>query len=418
MKNPLFDKVCPLPWLHLSAHLDSTMRLCCNTDTEGFIFDDAGNTLKLKDVNNIQEYFNLDHYKNIRRKMLKGEEPQECRKCFEVEKHGGESVRQGLLNRYFKNQNFKNNFKNTNIQTGEITASVQSLDLSLSNKCNLRCVMCSPAASYSLKPEFDKFEIEYDKSFVEGAHQNWKDENSFSHIISQVSATLDDFQTTGGEPFLSEEHLKMLKIIVENGHAANVTLIYHTNCTIKNERLFELWKSFKKVSLHFSIDGYASLNEYIRYPTKWNEVQENVKLMLDMPNTECKVHTTIQAFNIFNLPELYEWIKSFNKLDEMPFHIWMDNPTWFRIDVLPPYVLKKALNKLENYFAAHPVAKAESEMWRTQILSYIRRAMESYQGDENLKVFKFRLRQFEESRKSVSIESIVPELKDLFESIR
>ena len=415
MDNLKLKKLCPLPWLHFSAHLDATMRICCNTDGPGFVLDNNGKTIKVGSVNDVNEYFNLDYYKNIRSQMLKGEEPEQCRKCYQVEKHGGQSVRQGYLSLYSDNEVFLESVEKTNVDTGEIIPTIQSMDFSLSNACNLKCIMCSPSASYIIKSDYDKLNLEYSKEFAEGAHKNWKNLAGLEKIIPQFAPTMRDFLTTGGEPFLNDEHFKILELLVASGHSGQVNLSYHTNCTVKSERLFEIWNHFKSVSLHLSIDAFGPLNEYIRFKTKWNDVTENVKIMTAHPKTSCEIHSTINALNIFNLPEFYEWIKTVPGIPSLPFHIWMDQPEWLRMDVLPPELLAQALINLTEYFSKETVEADDNErVRRQQILSYIQRSMKSYQGEKMLNDFRVKIRQFEGLRKTVKIETLVPELKQVF----
>jgi sulfatase maturation enzyme AslB (radical SAM superfamily) len=414
MDDLKLKKVCPLPWLHFSAHLDSTMRICCNTDGPGFVLDDNGKTLKVGSVDDINAYFNLNYYKQIRSQMLKGEEPEQCRKCYEVEHHGGASVRQGYLSLYSRNETFLKSIDQTDPKTGEINPTVQSLDFSLSNSCNLKCVMCSPSASYIIKQDYDKLGLDYSKEFAEGAHTNWKKLPELDKIIGQIAPTLEDFLTTGGEPFLNPEHYRILELLVASGQSSKVNLSYHTNCTIRNDKLFEIWHNFKSVSVHFSIDAYGPLNEYIRFKTQWKDVEENVQIMLNHPKTRCEVHTTVQALNILNLVDLYEWMSSIKGIPKLPYHIWMDQPDWLRMDALPPKLLKQAYLKLFSYFTDHPAEDHNDKIRQEQILSYLKRSINSYQGEKMTELFAVRLRNFEEIRKQTPVERLVPELSEIF----
>lgn len=407
-------KICPLPWIHFSSHLDSSMRICCNTDTSGFILNDQNETIKLNDVSDIDAYFNLTQYKDIRKKMLNGEEPEICRKCYQVEHNGGLSVRQAYMNHYEKNETFHETLKKTQ-PDGTIKAKVQSLDFSLSNKCNLKCIMCSPDASYIIKQDYDKLNIDYSIEFTNGAHKNWENLPNLDKIIPQIAPYLEEFLTTGGEPFLNKQHERILELIIESGHAHKVSLSYHTNCTVSNKKLFELWHSFKHINLHFSIDAHGELDNYIRKNTNFETVKKNVEIMINHPKTICEVHSTIQALNIFNLIDLYEWIASLKDIPSLPFHIWMDQPSWLKMHILPKPLLLIAYKRLENYFSSKKedgIFLEENKV--NQILSYIKRAIQEPQDLEGLELFKTRLKDFEKIRSLGPIENIVPEFKLIF----
>lgn len=414
MNQDVAKTFCPLPWTHLSAHLDSTMRICCNTDGPGFVLDDSGNHFQLKDVTSVNEYFNLKYYKEIRRQMLQGERPEQCRKCYQVEDHGGMSVRQGYLANYKDNEVLKANVQATCSETGAVDVKVQSLDFSLSNKCNLKCIMCSPAASYAIKGDYDHLGMEYNKSFTEGARRNWEELSHLDHLIEQIGPDLREFLTTGGEPFLSKQHQQVLEKLVKNNHSSHVDLSYHTNCTVRNPALMELWKSFRSVNVHFSIDAFGDLNEYIRFNTHWDDVCDNVKEIMAHPKVRCEVHSTIQSLNIFGLPALYEWIDGIGgKMPKLPYHIWMDQPSWLRLDVLPRELLQEAELKLNNYFSK-TIVPPERRWLAKMSLSYVQRAIAENSSDVNLKEFRGRIRDFEKIRGTQSIEAIVPEFRELF----
>ena len=408
--------VCPLPWNHFSVGLDTTMRICCNTDHSGYVPDNSGNFIKLDEVKDVAAYFNLNYYKNIRRKMLSGGMPKECSNCYNVEKYGGVSTRIHYLKKYKKDEGWCNSVKNTQ-KDGTIQPLIQSLDLSLSNKCNLKCIMCSPHASYKIKDDYDKLALAYNPDFAEGSHKNWNNENISSNILPQIQSSLDSFLTTGGEPFLNQQHQKMLELLVESGDSKNISLSYHTNCTIRNDKLFKLWHSFKEVSVHLSIDAYGDLNEYIRFGTKWKDVIENCKVIIDHPKTVCEIHTCVQVLNLFSLPELYSWTNELGgSKSRLPLHIWMTQPDWLKIEILPLQLKKVALMKVLDFFSKSQYSTDEDIQKKLQIISYLKRSISEPQNKSGLKNFKINIRNFEKLRNQRPIEEVVPEFKYIFNS--
>lgn len=415
MSEKLLGAICPLPWVHLSAHLDSTARLCCNTGDSGFVKNNKGKNFKISEIKSVQDYFNLEYYKNIRKQMINGLKPKECSSCYRIESFGGTSVRQGYLQEYLNNEQWASQLVKTNKLTGEVTAQVQSLDFSLSNNCNLKCIMCSPAASFAIKNDYDVLRLAYDSTFVEGARNNWTDITAIDRLIPDIAGDLRTFLTTGGEPFLSREHFRILELLVKSGNASKIRLNYHTNCTVYNEKLFDIWNHFEAVSIHFSIDAYGKLNEYIRFKTKWEDVEKNVKAMLAHPKTSCEVHTTVQLLNIFNLNDLYDWMKPFDQMPKLPYHIWMNHPTWLHISkVLPLELKQEAKKKLVDYFDQKLINDSEYSSRSQHIISYLDRAINEEQNGKDLKQFKQLIRQFEKLRQTPAIDTLVPELKTLF----
>ena len=54
-------------------------------------------------------------------------------------------------------------------------------------------------------------------------------------------------------------------------------LFYTTNLTVLKDELFDLWSQFGHIYLGVSIDGYGEVDDYIRYPSKWEKLEKNIK---------------------------------------------------------------------------------------------------------------------------------------------
>ena len=140
-------------------------------------------------------------------------------------------------------------------------------------------------------------------------------------------------------------------------------------------------------------------------------------MMLEKKNVHAEVHTCVQALNIFNLPELYDWIATLkNRIPSLPYHIWMHHPSWLHINILPREIKQGALDRLKKHFEENKNGKDHFyEERSTQICSYLERSIRDEQDLEGLRVFKERIRKFEKLRGQEPVENLVPELKCLFE---
>ena len=88
------DTFCILPFMHLATSASGNLRVCCNsTPGKNFILKKDGNPYKIyKD--DIQEAWNSNTYKTIRRQLLNGQRPEMCVRCFREEDSGISSARQ------------------------------------------------------------------------------------------------------------------------------------------------------------------------------------------------------------------------------------------------------------------------------------------------------------------------------------
>lgn len=307
------------------------MRVCCNTDHGGHVRDDSGHVVHMERVDSLKSAMNQKTHRELRKAMLEGERPDFCRRCYREEEAGGVSTRQ-IYNRQYKGY-LETVFDRTD-ENGEIVPEITYVDFSLTNNCNLQCRMCGPAASYLLKKEFETLGLEFWQEGTERAKSGWDMDGNLGRIVEDLIPNLDTMLTTGGEPFVSPQHLKILEQCVERGRASQIILRYHSNLTVLPPRLVELWKHFKSIEIHVSLEGVGEMNEYVRYPAKWEKIETNLQKLRELRQTlpiYCEVHTCLQAISWLRTHELLEWV--FEKSQEMdeifpkiPHPIWVDQP--------------------------------------------------------------------------------------------
>lgn len=354
---------CPLPWVHLSANTDTSLRVCCNTDHGGHVRDANGQIVYLSEVGSVRDAMNQATYKDLRKSMLAGERPDFCRRCYTEEDHGARSVRQIYVG------HFSDVYKRAKSETkadGSIDPEVTYVDFSLSNNCNLKCRMCNPHSSFALSQEFDQLGLEYSSSQAEKAHRGWELDGNFGRIAREVVPHLKEMLTTGGEPFLSSAHYKILELCVESGRSQDIVLRYHSNLTLLPPRLIEIWKRFKQVELHVSLEGVGQVNDYVRYPARWDTIVRNLEklsVVRGQMRLFVEIHTCLQAISWLRQWELVKWVSEMSRkfdglFPRIPYPIWIDQPREMTLLALPPALrelgasrLEAELNRIEPLFA-------------------------------------------------------------------
>lgn len=396
--------LCPLPWNHFSVFLDANMRICCNTHDTGRLKDENGHYIPLKNITNLNDYFNNDHLKKIRKQMLAGERPIECSNCYSIEDHGGKSVRQLHLERFSDDLQFISQLKKTTNE-GEISSRVTYMDFSLGNKCNIRCVMCNPVSSSILKSEFEALGWGYDKDVFLGAETGWNDEETLFKAINLCINDVNEMLFTGGEPFLSNLHLKILQELVDRKIASRVKLVYHSNCTQLPDKLLTLWKHFKEIHLHASVEGYGEHNDYIRYGSDFKTIEKNIITVADLPNAYVGIYNCFDNLSIFGLPRFYEWVHGLHpNVEPYAHHIWISSPAWLEASHLPQKLKSLATEKV-----LHSIHHIKNEAFTNQVKSLLSK-MNSTQGSPELwREFQRKISELEIKRGN-SLKSIVPEL--------
>ena len=342
--------LCPLPWLHLSAHTDGSMRICCNTDNGGMIKSSDGGSVYLPDLTTLDDYYNQTSLREIRQKMLNGERPDICSKCYKTEKFGGISLRQ-VYNKQFTH--LYSELEERTAIDGSVKPFVYYADFSLGNHCNLKCRMCNPAASDFIKPEWDNLGFSYDIDWFNRAKTNWEWTPEFKSIIKEVVGTCQQMLFTGGEPFVTDTHYKILELAISEKRSREITLRYHTNLGLLPQKLIELWKQFKSIDVHVSLEGFGDLNDLIRFPSKWAVVDKNFRKLIQLKKQMpifLEVHTTFQMYTIFGIPKLLDYLKQFSsELTMIPYFIWLDHPNQLEVTVLPLELRREATENINNY---------------------------------------------------------------------
>jgi len=322
---------CVLPWIHLNTWPNGNVYPCCLTDWR----EDIGN---LKD-NTLEEIWNGDTMKDIRRHMLQGKKHNSCRKCYQQEENGLDSTRTSS-NRWFE-KHIPTLTNNTSEDGHNDDFKLLYWDFRFSNLCNMKCRMCG--SFLSSKWWEDEMKI-YGGSPLPKAIININDysQKDINLYLDEFITEVEEIYFAGGEPLLMEEHYYILKKLVEVGNT-NLRLRYNTNLgylKFKQYDNLELWKPFIEqdygnVTIFASIDGYGKSAEYSRKGTKWDVIEENVKKCLDA-NINFHVSCTTNIFNVLQIPDFVEYMKS---LGVPHFNIHLNNvltsPHHYHINILP-----------------------------------------------------------------------------------
>lgn len=303
------NKLCAFPWVHMSANQQGEMIICCNTYESSPMKKNNGNVWQLKDITDPLEYFNSNHYKEIRLGMLQGEEPEYCKKCYDIERNGGRSIRQNSLDE----NKIDSLLEKTDLDTGEIKELTLSyVHFMWGNKCNLKCKMCDPHSSDQLIEEFRQMGIpHYNYNYIASLNDNWSYENNII-ILEKIAPYIRVLNVTGGEPLINNDFLEYCYYLNDNGYSKNIKLSFHTNLTVLPSKFVETWKNFASITVKISIDATEKDYEYIRYPGKWNIIKKNITELVEIadkiPQLGVEFHTVFSTFNAHAIPNLIKYL--------------------------------------------------------------------------------------------------------------
>jgi hypothetical protein len=342
------NKICPLPWNQLMIQQNGDFRLCCQCVHPPF-----GKPGMRIQEQSIEEARNSELHQRVRSQMLAGQEPEECRLCWDEERHGLNSKRLHMLKHYPVDK-----IKQTTLGYIDVEEfPLAYLDLRFGNLCNMKCRSCGPADS-SLwyedveavnPPDHIAFDFYLSKQYQLKKINNtwtlkdddfaWYENESFWGMMKTVVPHIDRLYLTGGEPLINKAQWRLLDLCIELGVSKNIVLEYNSNMTRVPDSAFDIWNQFKEVHIGCSIDAVGDLAYYIRYPGKWEDIEFNIRKLGNSTgrNLVAKFSPTISVFNILGFLDLVDWLHA-NPLPRIrpspSFHI-LEGPGYQNIQTLP-----------------------------------------------------------------------------------
>ena len=181
---------------------------------------------------------------------------------------------------------------------------ISHLDIRFSNQCNLRCNMCNPSSSSSIMQEHRSLGKTSPWIEIDSTDYNWYSEEAVKQITS--ISTLREIYLTGGEPFMVKNLDKFI-----NRLDRNIKLRFNTNGTLYNKKLLDILKEFNYVNMCYSIDGVGSVNDYIRYGSKFSEIINNLEIAIDC-GFDVSVSPTVQILNVLRMDEYNDYFARYN----------------------------------------------------------------------------------------------------------
>jgi sulfatase maturation enzyme AslB (radical SAM superfamily) len=114
--------------------------------------------------------------------------------------------------------------------------------------------------------------------------------------------TVDKVYIAGGEPTLMPEFAKFLTRAIEHDRT-DIDLTIITNTTNVNKNILNLLEQFTNISFTMSLDGYGPVNRYIRWPSDWATIENNIAKLKQL-TSKIFVNVTVSVYNITKLYEL------------------------------------------------------------------------------------------------------------------
>lgn len=195
------------------------------------------------------------------------------------------------------------------------------LELELSNRCNLACVMCNGELSSTIRTKREArapLPSVYDDAF-------------FVELASLIP-TLHEVTFLGGEPFLGPEPLRVFDLLLDHGFAGACHVT--TNGTVVNDRVRRLVEGLR-IDIAVSVDGHRTETfERIRVGADHAAVLRNIawfRQQAEARGTTMVVHYCLLRENWHELRPFLAWA---DDLDIGAHVIPVRHPLRFSLDML------------------------------------------------------------------------------------
>jgi hypothetical protein len=352
---------CDKPFNHNYVHPNGKMRLCCTTVQDL----PTDNNYNLFDANKhtIEDYWNSNRMKEIRRKMIAGEKIRDCERCYKQEEQGVESLR---------STHGMNEYVVGTLPDGTYQKSANSMQIQLGNICNLKCKMCSQM--YSHMHGMETRDIgEQDPKWLHwvkeqganvnnwtnelGIKQEWYKNTEFKlKMFEHISKNILQLNVIGGEPTLIPEFYELFEYCDQQGTLGDKNITIVTNLTNTNPRLTKWLPKLKEWTIWASVDGVGERTEYIRYPSRWDKILESLEFYRSILGTNGQIvlSPAVQLLNIDQLDDMVKWWKDWcgGELNEQFGWTWLAT-VWYPLicnpNMAPREWRLKVADKLSKY---------------------------------------------------------------------
>jgi len=270
------ETMCLAPWTHTYLSPQTERRMCCASrepaqNFEQYIDTSSGTGRYIPLT--LEQHWNSEHMRSVRRRMIAGETLPECEVCND--KLLNTSVYRTYFDHLFEHK-LPEVFASTT-EDGSTTMAPVSWDYRFSNLCNFKCRTCGDMLSSAWESE-QKIHNMVD---LANSKNNWmvpeirqqisrfqdtQIEAEFSSAVEQHR--VEEVYWVGGEPLMYEQHWRYMKRMVELGDGARVYARYNTNLSRVDFRGVNLYSDIldhvRDWQICASLDGTGETGEYIR----------------------------------------------------------------------------------------------------------------------------------------------------------
>ena len=326
MSRRVLDKnFCVIPWTGFELEPDGKVKNCIiSTDV-------IGDTHK----QNIEDIIDGNP---LRKKMLAGEYPTNCKGCYLQEKNLKQNF-DSISSRIYYAKQLTNKITPKLLEKDD-NFELKHVDLRWSNTCNQACVYCGSEYSSKWAQELGE-KIPKSKTSLEKVKK---------YVYDRIDG-LENIYLAGGEPLLMKENKKFLDLLYDKNPGASIRI--NTNLSKTETGVFEKVCKFKDVHWTVSVETMEEQYEYVRHHGNWKDFLKNLEIIKNLGH---KISFNMLYF-VLNYKSIFSTVEYFQ---QSGFHNNsyvigpLYGPQWLNVLNLPQHVLDRCRQELKNQIDKKP----------------------------------------------------------------
>ncbi len=398
------------PWTHTYLSPQTERRMCCASREPAQNFqqyiDTAAGTGRYIPIT-LDEHWNGEHMRSVRRRMMAGETLPECEVCND--KLLNTDVYRSYFNKLFEHK-YEEAMSKTDAD-GRTDMQPVSWDYRFSNLCNFKCRTCGDMLSSAWESEQRQHNMidwtnpknQWMQPEVRREISKFQDtqiEVEFAEAVEQHR--VEEVYWVGGEPLMYEQHWRYMKRIVELGDGPKLYARYNTNLSRVDYRGVNLYsdilRSVRDWQICASLDGTGAIGEYIRTGLDYDQWCRNFARGLDISRHRRQMRIDFTL----TLPGLFEVRRIQALADQFGVDILAKVVFGFTPDIifsplaLPREILDRKVDSLVSYLPSGALkdvllqlkirptfAEQWPEQWESGLIKGKRRVLklENIRGD-------------------------------------
>jgi hypothetical protein len=271
----------------------------------------------------LEQHWNSEHMKSVRKRMMAGETLPECEVC------NNQLLNTDVYRTYFWHL-FKHKYSDSMAAThedGYCDVLPVSWDYRFSNLCNFKCRTCGDMLSSSWESEQKTHNMvnwaDSKNNWMQPAvrkqiskFQDSQIEQEFSDAVEQHR--VEEVYWVGGEPLMYEQHWRYMQRIIELGDGPRVYARYNTNLSRVEYRGINFYRdilpSLRDWQICASLDGTGAIGEYIRTGLDYNQWLENFRgaVAIQRHSRQVRIDFTLTLPGMFEIGAITKLAQQFN----------------------------------------------------------------------------------------------------------